>query len=164
MLVAANKMISNSKLWFLSIILLIGACSVYQNIGFEQVYVGRNGPGQAGAALLVNEDDLRKSWLSRALLAVDFERVQSRVDFSRQSLLLLSVGARKSFSGTIRVVDVYQIMDSKDRPLNITANVGVLGDGCQTSVVSHPFVVVIIDKPTVDWVAGFHIENFDDGC
>jgi hypothetical protein len=155
-------MISFSKICSLVIIFSFSSCGSRQDIDFKQVHIGINGWHHANAISIANERDLQLSWLPNSLSPMEYAQVRSQVDFSRQSLLVLSVGEQISFSGTLRVTRVHQVLSV--RPLNIFAKVGVRSVRCSSDKNDRPFVIVTVEKPNVSWVGGFDLQYFDDGC
>lgn len=140
-------------------------CGSHRKVEFEQVYAGDNGQDKIGAEYFSSPTDLNNSWVKQTLNETDFQLIFSNLDFSKQMLVAFSVGKRPSYSGKIKIVDIYQYTDADYLPINILIKIGVLAGACKNDSISFPFVLAIIDIPEgFQPVGGFDIQNFPDKC
>ncbi|HEY0064352.1 MAG TPA: hypothetical protein VGC21_19710 [Telluria sp.] len=146
-------------------LLLVSGCD-QEGVEVRQVYVGVNGPAAPHFDYLLDQAALEKSWVKPVLDETQWRALLSTIDFNREMLLALAVGERENASGTVKISRAYIYTGVADRPLNINAKIGVLGDACKGLwKVSAPFTLVVIPKSAYSGASGgYDIANFPDGC
>jgi hypothetical protein len=136
-----------------------------QQLGFEQVASGSNGPRNPQASYFQSAGEADKSWLPSALGSSEYKAVLARVDFSRQILVGVAAGERENASGAARIVEIYQYTGTAHEPINVLAKFGVLPSSCSSGATSRPFAVAVARKPApLSGDLGYDFGNYPDSC
>ena len=149
--------------------------SVYaQTVGFNQLYIGLNGPGNPNSSVFRSRDELFSSWLASSMTTIELEHLAKKIDFKSNSLVAISVGKMANFSGSI-IVDKLEIGGSVMSVIGPIAagpgqlvsysRVGFSAD-CENSTIEvQPFVLLITDVMSSDVIPGSYFQsNFYDAC
>lgn len=141
------------------------ACGNDRSVKFEQVHTGGNGPRETSPQYFSSVAEIDNSWVKNAVDPPSYRKILSKINFEHQLLMAFPIGEMPSFSGEVKISNVYQYTGGDSLPMNAVVQVGLLGEGCRNDVKSFPFALVVIYKP-----AGFHpltgydIANFNAGC
>tara|TARA_B100000446_G_scaffold58129_1_gene54118 strand:- start:294 stop:1460 length:1167 start_codon:yes stop_codon:yes gene_type:complete len=134
------------------------------NASFKQIYKGYNGPNKSRASVFKSDTEIRDSWLGKAIKKSDLDALLVKIDFNKKIIVSLSVGKRKTATGTIHISDVK--FNTVYKSLSVSGLVGVIEQPCtKNQLDSYPFALAIADIPPVDIDhPGISIQNFADGC
>ena len=142
--------------------LTVAGCSNAQEIPVDRILSGTNGSLSPGLNVYRSKDEVRNSWVGKAVSSG--ERKSIYIDFSRQSLLVITAGARTNVATDLEVVRVRASRGGKPR-LNVNARIGVFNESCKSQSVSYPFAVIAVAKDAVLEVAtGIDIQNYEVAC
>ncbi len=131
--------------------------------GFEQLWVGFDGPESTGVAVFENEAGVLSSWLPDAIGGVELADILARVDFETQILVALAIGERETATGAVHMNVSYNAIHES---LTVSARVGVNEEGCDFPYSkSYPFALAVVARPPlVPDHPGYGLSNFGDGC
>jgi hypothetical protein len=118
-----------------------------------QVASGFNGPAIRYTFIFKSEDEVRNSWLARALSDQDLKTAIAKTDFSTQNMVAFSLGKITNASGQIEISQLSH--DHHLRGYTIGVILGVVPDSCGASPTeSYPFVVGVTEAIAGARVAG----------
>ena len=146
-------------------ILVAGLCACGQPSPHpQQVAVGFNGPASQRTDVFRSAQDLRSSWVGRALSKDQLDNVIGATDFSQNVLVGFSFGKRENASGRIDISELSY--DSRMPGYFIAIRIGVAPESCGIAFRdSYPFVLgsTAIATPEAE-LTGYFTQNFGDGC
>jgi hypothetical protein len=129
--------------------------------GYRELLTGFNGPSLGRIYRYGSADEVRASWVARALGA-DLDQVLAHVDFEREILIAAAAGGRLTANGPVSVIRI-DVDNSVVKPY---LEIGVNAPGCeQAASSSYPFVLVVMGRPKKNaGVAGIAPQDFPNGC
>ena len=143
------------RVFVLLLMLTIAGCN-HRSVAFKQVYSGPNGPTGNGMEYLSTRVELDNSWVKQSLEPAEFERLFSKVDFSKQAIAAFSSGKTTAFS-RMEFVDVYQYTGTSAPSMSALVKLGMFKDECKVKTLSLPFALAIIERP-VGFVPGLSVD------
>lgn len=132
--------------------------------GVKQIFTGLNGPEKTGTWTFGTVQEIRKSWLARAVTDDQLSEILGEVDFTTEVLVALAFGRRTTATGTLYVSQVSY--NSRSQSWKVSGRIGVRGPDCdKQEAISHPFALAVAPKPRGPIVStGQSQSNFGDGC
>ena len=137
----------------------------HRSIAFQELYAGAHGPNVGGLWLFDSAEGVRNSWIKGALNEEQYQGILEKVDFNKELLLAFSFSEFRSYSGKIKIVQIYEIKKEDIAFVNVRIKIGVLGPGCQSNSMAAPFILAVLPKPK-NRVGGrgYDVMTFEDGC
>jgi hypothetical protein len=128
---------------------------------YRELYEGFNGPTLGRTYRYASADEVRASWVARAL-GGELDKVLAQVDFAREILIAAAAGERLRANGPVSVIRI-DVDNSVVKPY---LEIGVNAPGCdELPSSSYPFVLAAMSRPKKDVdAAGMNPQDFPNGC
>jgi hypothetical protein len=135
---------------------------------FKSIYRGANGPNTAMSMIIDNGTDIQETFLSTALTDTQIKKITAEVNFEKEVLIIIAIGARQTATGALVVTSLTVRNLGKKPSLSYSIKIGVLEKGCKLpSKKSYPFIVLRKQRPNSQNKSrgrGRSRGNFPDGC
>ncbi len=129
----------------------------------RQLASGFNGPASSNTYVFHSSDEVRHSWLAKALSREDLDKLILRTDFSKQVLIAYSFGERENAAGPILLSELGY--HRAGQGYSISTVIGVVPESCGVRFAkSYPFVVGLTDAVPDAQVNGTGTSNFPAPC
>lgn len=125
------------------------------------LHVGFSGRRAMRAEAFTTHEEARDSWLAKAVDPATLDAMVSKVDFARESLVVLSIGERETATGEVKLTE----LSVDELGWRVAASVAVQPRDCEAAeATSYPFIVARAPALTGVTGSGSGVSNFPGPC
>jgi hypothetical protein len=155
---------SQAQHWLLAFALMVAAgCSkAGENLAFEQIGTGFNGPTKTEIRYFETRSAVTESWIGGALTPSELDQVFSKIDFGRQ--MLVSFGTGQYSKNTTGTIVVERVVQYEKTSVVVYVRIGVNME-CGAKGPTEPYALVVMERMAMANVGlGWDALNVPEEC